>query len=69
MKVNWNDLYRPESPGSFSFRGGTITIRQEEIDVWRCGPTLSSRSGAFAFGPTNLCMPSLAGTSCRTRDG
>ena len=34
MKVNWNDLYRPESPG----RGGTITIRQEEIDVWRVRP-------------------------------
>jgi hypothetical protein len=38
MKVNWNDLCRPESPGSFSFKGGTITIRQEEIDVWRVRP-------------------------------
>jgi hypothetical protein len=38
MKVNWNDLQRPENSGSFPFRGGTITIRQEEIDVWRVRP-------------------------------
>jgi len=28
MKVNWNDIQRPESSGSFPFRGGTITIKQ-----------------------------------------
>jgi hypothetical protein len=38
MKVNWNDIQRPESSGSFPFGGGTITIKQEEIDVWRVRP-------------------------------
>jgi hypothetical protein len=38
MKVNWNDLQRPESSGSFPYRGGTITVRQEVIDVWRARP-------------------------------
>jgi hypothetical protein len=38
MKVNWSDLQRPESSGSFPYRGGTITVRQEEIDVWRVPP-------------------------------
>jgi hypothetical protein len=57
MKVNWNDLYRPESPGSFSFRGGTITIRQEEIDVWRVRPDALFTSGVFAFGPTTSICP------------
>jgi hypothetical protein len=38
MKVNWNDLQRPESSGSFPYRGGTITVGQEEIDVWTARP-------------------------------
>src|SRR5215831_5767096 len=38
MRVNWNDIQRPESSGSFPFRGGTITIKQEEMDVWRVRP-------------------------------
>ena len=38
MKVNWNDIERPESSGSFPYRDGTITVRQEEIDVWRMRP-------------------------------
>ena len=47
MKVNWNDLHRPESPGSLAFRGGTITIRQEEIDVWRTQPDALFRVRGF----------------------
>ena len=38
MKVNWNDLQRPESSGIFPYRDGTITVGQEEIDVWRTRP-------------------------------
>jgi hypothetical protein len=38
MKINWNDLQRPESPGSLAFRDGTITVKQEEIDIWRVRP-------------------------------
>jgi len=38
MKVNWNDVQRLESSGSFPYRGGTITIRQQEINVWRARP-------------------------------
>src|SRR5262245_58380739 len=47
MKVNWNDLHRPESPGSLAFRGGTITIRQEEIDIWRTQPDALFRVRGF----------------------
>ena len=35
MKVNWNDIHSADAPGQLSYRDGMITIRQEEIDVWR----------------------------------
>jgi hypothetical protein len=38
MRTRVSHIQRPESSGSFPFRGGTITIKQEEIDVWRVRP-------------------------------
>ena len=60
MKVNWNDLYRPESPGSLAFRGGTMTIRQKEIDVWRTQPDALFTVRGFRLW-TNKPQYSLAG--------
>jgi hypothetical protein len=34
MKVNWHDVGCPDGPGSYPFKDGTITVRQQEIDVW-----------------------------------
>jgi hypothetical protein len=61
MKVNWNDLQRPESSGSFPYRGGTITIRQEEIDVWRGRPDALFTVRCFRLW-TNKPQYALAGS-------
>ena len=34
MKVTWEDLGCPDGPGSYLFKGGTINVTQQEIDVW-----------------------------------
>jgi hypothetical protein len=61
MKVNWNDVQRPESSGSFPYRGGTITIRQEEIDVWRARPDALFTVRCFRLW-TNKPQYALAGS-------
>jgi len=70
MKVNWNDLQRPESSGSFPYRGGTITVGQEEIDVWRARPdALFTVRGFRLWTNKPQYVSSLAATSCRTSNG
>jgi hypothetical protein len=61
MKVNWNDLHRPQSSGSFPYRGGTISIRQEEIDVWKARPDALFTVKAFRLW-TNKPQYALAGS-------
>ena len=61
MKVNWNDVQRPESSGSFPYRGGTITIRHEEIDVWRARPDALFTVRCFRLW-TNKPQYALAGS-------
>ena len=34
MKVSWEDLGCPDGPGNYSFKDGTINVRQPEIDIW-----------------------------------
>src|SRR5204863_116857 len=64
MKVNWNDLQRPESSGSFPYRGGTITVGQEEIDVWRARP--DALFTVRGFRPWTVMSTSLALPDRRT---
>ena len=61
MKVNWSDVHRPESSGSFPYRGGTISIRQEEIEVWKARPDALFTVKAFCLW-TNKPQYALAGS-------
>jgi hypothetical protein len=39
MKVSWPDVNNTETPGRFPLLGGTLTVKQENIDIWKSKPT------------------------------
>ena len=34
MKVTWEDLGRPDCPGNYPFKDGTMEVGQQEINIW-----------------------------------
>ena len=39
MKVSWADVNNTETPGRFPLLGGTVTVKQQNIDIWKSKPT------------------------------
>lgn len=38
MEVSWQDVHKTEQPGDYPFRGGMLTVRAREIEIWKEHP-------------------------------
>jgi hypothetical protein len=64
LQVTWQDLGRPERPGSYTFLDGQIVIGQREIAIWRESPdgvfmvgVFRSQSGPVYYSPGTYLKP------------
>jgi hypothetical protein len=39
MKASWADVNHTETPGRFQLFGGVLTVKQQNIDIWKSHPT------------------------------
>jgi hypothetical protein len=58
--VTWQDVGRPEQPGNYQFTDGMISVRADEIAIWRQYPNAMftvvgfPRPGYYGLGSYEL---------------